>query len=115
MPIMAGADAHGPDTLLQTAHANSLNPLAVRGRAIHSVHTCRYYGPRFTISLKRSTQNLSPIHNAPADYPIFWPFLPFAALRRDVGSVMESGPNAHIAASRSLTQCMVRPCVARRF
>jgi len=39
MPIMAGADAHGPDTLLQTAHANSLNPLAVRGRAIHSVHT----------------------------------------------------------------------------
>jgi hypothetical protein len=35
MPIMAGADAHGPDTLLQTVHANSRNPLAVRGRAIH--------------------------------------------------------------------------------
>jgi hypothetical protein len=30
------------------------------------------------------------------------PFLPFAALRRDVGSVTESGPNAHIAASRNL-------------
>jgi hypothetical protein len=27
------------------------------------------------------------------------PFLPFAALRRDVGSVMASGPNAHVAAS----------------
>ena len=32
----------------------------------------------------------------------FGPFLSFAALRRDVGNVMESGPNAHIAASRSL-------------
>jgi hypothetical protein len=39
MPIMAGADARGPDTLLQTLHANSLNPLAVRGQAIHPVHT----------------------------------------------------------------------------
>src|SRR3974390_1743496 len=35
MPIMAGADAHGPAPLLHTAHANSLNPLAGRGRAIH--------------------------------------------------------------------------------
>jgi len=32
------------------------------------------------------------------------PFLPFGALRRDVGNVMESGPNAHIAASRSLAR-----------
>jgi hypothetical protein len=30
------------------------------------------------------------------------PFLPFAELRRDVGSVMESGPKAQIAGSRSL-------------
>jgi len=30
-------------------------------------------GPRFTISLKRSTQNSSAIHNTPADYPIFTP------------------------------------------
>jgi hypothetical protein len=29
------------------------------------------HGPRFTISLKRSTQNLSAIHKPPADYPIF--------------------------------------------
>jgi hypothetical protein len=30
------------------------------------------HGPRFTISLKRSTQNLQPIHKLPADYPIYW-------------------------------------------
>jgi hypothetical protein len=29
-------------------------------------------GPRFTISLKRSTQNSSAINKLPADYPIFW-------------------------------------------
>jgi hypothetical protein len=28
-------------------------------------------GPRFTISLKRSTQNSSAIHKLPADYPIY--------------------------------------------
>ena len=30
-------------------------------------------GPRFTISLKRSTQNSSAINKLPADYPIFVP------------------------------------------
>jgi hypothetical protein len=30
-------------------------------------------GPRFTISLKRSTQNSSAINKLPADYPIFAP------------------------------------------
>jgi hypothetical protein len=29
--------------------------------------------PRFTISLKRSTQNLQLSTRTPADYPIFWP------------------------------------------
>jgi hypothetical protein len=29
--------------------------------------------PRFTISLKRSTQNLQLSTSSPADYPIFWP------------------------------------------
>ena len=28
--------------------------------------------PRFTISLKRSTQNLQLSTSSPADYPIFW-------------------------------------------
>jgi hypothetical protein len=28
--------------------------------------------PRFTISLKRSTQNSQLSTSAPADYPIFW-------------------------------------------
>jgi len=32
-----------------------------------------FHGPRFTISLKRSTQNSSAIHKLPADYPILGP------------------------------------------
>ncbi|MFZ0092692.1 MAG: hypothetical protein WAK97_02155, partial [Pseudolabrys sp.] len=30
------------------------------------------HGPRFTISLKRSTQNLQLSTTTPADYPIYW-------------------------------------------
>jgi hypothetical protein len=52
MPIMAGADAHGPDTLLQTVQANSLIPLAVRGRAIHSERTGRNL--RFETALRQN-------------------------------------------------------------
>jgi len=33
------------------------------------------HGPRFTISLKRSTQNLQLSTTSPADYPIFWQIL----------------------------------------
>src|ERR1019366_9301848 len=32
----------------------------------------RHHGPRFTISLKRSTQNLQLSTSSPADYPIYW-------------------------------------------
>ena len=30
------------------------------------------HGPRFTISLKRSTSKSSAINKTPADYPIYW-------------------------------------------
>ena len=47
------------------------------------------HGPRFTISLKRSTQNSSAINKLPADYPIFgWWSQPVAAthwLNRSAG------------------------------
>jgi hypothetical protein len=33
------------------------------------------HGPRFTISLKRSTPNLQLSNSRPADYPIFWQIL----------------------------------------
>src|SRR6266481_305434 len=37
----------------------------------YRLHMQRVHGPRFTISLKRSTQKSSAIHKLPADYPIF--------------------------------------------
>ena len=46
----------------------------------------RFSGPRFTISLKRSTQNFQLSTTTPADYPIFWGRL-FHPKRRAPGRV----------------------------
>jgi hypothetical protein len=40
--------------------------------------------PRFTISLKRSTQNSQLSTSAPADYPIFWHLTDMTKLFGDV-------------------------------
>ncbi|MGB8894087.1 MAG: hypothetical protein WCD13_07220, partial [Pseudolabrys sp.] len=51
----------------------------------------RNYGPRFTISLKRSTQNLQLSTTTPADYPIF-------GSKADIASVIRSPrPRARLA------------------
>ena len=51
--------------------------------------------PRFTISLKRGTQNSSAIHKLPADYPIFAP-------DSDRIADIAEGPSCAIAAIRLL-------------
>jgi hypothetical protein len=60
-------------------------------------------GPRFTISLKRSTLKSAAIHKPPADYPIYWGIADIGrALELESSVAIDAVDGAHSTASMGL-------------